>query len=350
MLYFESDYTEGAHPTVLAHLIDTNMEHASGYGTDPFCEAAKQKIRAACNTPDADIFFLVGGTQTTRTVISALLAISEGVIAADTGHIALHEAGAIEHTGHKVLPIPQKHGKISAETLAAYLKAFYADENHPHMVQPGMVYISYPTEYGTLYTKEELSSIHAVCRTYGLPLYVDGARLGYGLASNKADLTLSDFAERCDVFYIGGTKVGALCGEAVVFPRGNAPRGFFTTVKQNGALLAKGRLLGVQFDALFTNDLYSAISRHAIDCAAYLRSVFSELGFRFYLDTPTNQLFLVLENAYMRALSAQVRFSYWEPYDKTHSVVRFATSWATEMRDIDALRTLLMNNLPLQNA
>ena len=341
MLYFESDYTEGAHPAVLARLCETNMEHVSGYGNDPFCESAKARIRAACNAPDADIYFLVGGTQTNRTVIAGLLSPYEGVVSAESGHIAAHEAGAIENSGHKVLPIPAQLGKISADTLKTYLTAFYADDNHDHMVQPGMVYISHPTEYGTLYTKNELAQIHAVAAEYHLPLFIDGARLGYGLASYASDMTLADIAANCDVFYIGGTKVGALCGEAVVFPRGNAPKHFFTTVKQNGALLAKGRLLGVQFDALFTDGLYETISRHAIDCAEKLKTLFADKGYPFFLDSPTNQVFIVLENEQMKALGKQVKFSYWEPYDAHHTVVRFAASWATDPDDIAALAEIL---------
>lgn len=341
MLYFESDYTEGAHPAVLARLCETNMEHVSGYGEDKFCDSAKTKIRAACGTPDADIFFLVGGTQTNRTVIAGLLSPYEGVIAAQTGHIAAHEAGAIENSGHKVLCLPQTLGKISASDLHTYLETFYADESHDHMVQPGMVYISHPTEYGALYTKSELASLHSTAREYGLPLFVDGARLGYGLASEASDMTLPDIAANCDAFYIGGTKVGALCGEAVVFPQGNAPKHFFTTVKQNGALLAKGRLLGVQFDALFTDDLYMRISRHAIDCASRLKTLFAEKGYTFFLDTPTNQIFIVLENEQLKRLSEQVKFCFWEKYDDAHTVVRIAASWATDPRDIEALAAIL---------
>ena len=341
MLYFESDYTEGAHPAVLARLCETNMEHVSGYGEDKFCEAAKARIRIACDTPDADIFFLVGGTQTNRTVIAGLLSPYQGVIAAQTGHIAAHEAGAIENSGHKVLTLPQTLGKIHAQDLQTYLETFFADESHDHMVQPGMVYISHPTEYGTLYKKDELSAIHAVCREYRLPLFIDGARLGYGLASDASDMTLPDIAANCDAFYIGGTKVGALCGEAVVFPRGDAPKHFFTTVKQNGALLAKGRLLGVQFDALFTDGLYMQISRHAIACAAQLKALLAQKGYSFYLDTPTNQIFIVLENKQLKYLSERVKFCFWEKYDDTHTVVRFATSWATDPADIDALSEIL---------
>ena len=341
MLYFESDYTEGAHPAILAKLCETNMEHVSGYGEDKFCERAKEKIRAACDAPDADIFFLVGGTQTNRTVIAGLLSPYEGVIAAATGHIAAHEAGAIENSGHKVLCLPQTLGKISADDLRTYLETFYTDESCAHMVQPGMVYISYPTEYGTLYNKDELCAIHSVCKQYALPLYIDGARLGYGLASDGCDMTLPEIAAHCDAFYIGGTKVGALCGEAVVFPKGNAPKHFFTTVKQNGALLAKGRLLGVQFDALFSDDLYGKISRHAIACAAQLKALLIEKGYTLFLDTPTNQIFVVLPNARMAALADRVKFCFWEKYDDDHTVVRFATSWATDFADIEQLAKIL---------
>jgi threonine aldolase len=317
------------------------MEHVSGYGEDKFCDAAKEKIRAACKTPDADIFFLVGGTQTNRTVIAGLLSPYEGVIAAQTGHIAAHEAGAIENSGHKVLCLPQTLGKINAHDLHSYLETFYADESHDHMVQPGMVYISYPTEYGTLYSKDELCAIHAVCKEYKLPLFIDGARLGYGLASGASDMTLPDIAHNCDAFYIGGTKVGALCGEAVVFPHGNAPKHFFTTVKQNGALLAKGRLLGVQFDALFSDGLYDKISRHAIACAEQLKALLTEKGYSLFLDTPTNQIFVILPNDQMKVLGEQVKFCFWEKYDDEHTVVRFATSWATDPADIAALSEIL---------
>ncbi len=270
MLSFECDYTEGAHEEILKRLAQTNMEQVSGYGCDKYCDAAKEKIRTLCNCPEADIYFLVGGTQTNQTVIDSMLLQYEGVVAADTGHVNSHEAGAIEFTGHKVLTIPQKEGKIESEQLLNYLQTFYADDSHDHMVFPGMVYISHPTEYGTLYTKKELEEISAVCRRYHMPLYLDGARLGYGLMSKNTDVTLQDIAQYCDVFYIGGTKVGALCGEAVVFTKNNTPKHFMTIVKQHGALLAKGRLLGIQFDTLFTNALYFKISAHAIVMAQFL--------------------------------------------------------------------------------
>lgn len=341
MLTFESDYTEGAHEKVLQRLFETNMEKLSGYGNDKYCTEAKEKIKTLCQCPSADIYFLVGGTQTNQTVIDAVLQQYEGVIAATSGHISVHEAGAIEFTGHKVLEIPHVHGKLQADTLLNYIKTFYADENHEHMVFPGMVYISHPTEYGTLYSLKELQSISQICSKYDLPLYLDGARLGYGLMSKNTDVTLPDIAKLCDAFYIGGTKVGALCGEAVMFTHNNTPKHFMTIVKQHGALLAKGRLLGIQFDTLFTDDLYFKISRHAIEMAEILKNAFEEKGYTFYLNSPTNQIFIVLENSKMKELQEQISFSFWEKADENHTVVRFATSWATKKEDVDALVSLL---------
>lgn len=341
MLFFTCDYTLGAHEAILKRLVETNMEPLPGYGNDCYCEGAKEKIRAACSCPDADIFFLVGGTQTNATVIDSLLKKYEGVISAQTGHINIHEAGAVEYTGHKVLTLPAHEGKIHADELEAYLKTFWGDANHEHMVFPGMVYISHPTEYGTLYTKAELEAISAICRSFDIPLYLDGARLGYGLMSYDTDVTLPMIADLCDVFYIGGTKVGALCGEAVVFPRGNAPRHFLTLIKQHGALLAKGRLPGIQFDTLFTDDLYFKISRHAIDMAVLLKKGFAEKGYSFFLDSPTNQQFIILENRKLKELQEKVAFEIWEPLDEAHTVVRFATSFGTKPEEIEELMGLL---------
>ncbi len=341
MLSFESDYIEGAHEKILRRLIETNMEKLSGYGADRYCEEAKYKIRELCKCPAADIFFLAGGTQTNQLVIDSMLRQYEGVVAPTTGHVSLHEAGAIEYTGHKVLQIPQKDGKIDADTLKNYLKSFYADESYEHMVFPGMVYISHPTEYGTLYKKEELAAVSSVCGEYKIPLFLDGARLGYGLMSYDTDVTLPDIAEYCDVFYIGGTKVGALCGEAVVFTRSNTPLHFINLIKKHGALLAKGRLLGIQFDTLFTDGLYFKISRHAIEMAQLLKNAFSEKGYKFYLDSPTNQQFIVLENGKMEELKKKVKFSFWETADENHTVVRFATSWATKNEDVEELASIL---------
>ena len=263
MLYFENDYCEGAHPAILQKLVETNFEKVSGYGTDPYCASAKEKIRAACACPEADVFFISGGTQANAVVIGSMLHRWEGVLAATTGHVAAHEAGAIEFTGHKVLSLPHTNGKVAAKDVENFCRTFYADANMDHLVFPGMVYISHPSEYGTLYTKAELEALSAVCHTYHMPLFMDGARLGYGLVSEGTDVTLADIARLTDVFYIGGTKVGALCGEAVVFPHG-APAHFMTMVKQQGALLAKGRLMGLQFDVLFTDGLYTEISKNAI--------------------------------------------------------------------------------------
>ncbi len=341
MLSFENDYSEGAHEEVLRRLMETNRVQQVGYGEDEYSLSAADKIRAACQAPEADVFFLVGGTQTNAVVISSVLHATEGVVSAVTGHVNQHEAGAIEYTGHKVIPLPAHEGKMDAEELRALLRTFYADPAHPHMVYPGMAYISHPTEYGTLYNARELEALSRVCREYGIPLFLDGARLGYGLMSHGTDVTLPMIAQLCDVFYIGGTKVGALCGEAVVFPRHNAPKRFITQVKQHGAMLAKGRLTGVQFDALFTDDLYFRISRHAIDMAEKLKQGFAQRGFRFYLPSPTNQQFVVLTDEQMDAIGKTIRFSFWERLDDTHSVVRFATSWATRPEDIDALMAVL---------
>ena len=340
MLFFENDYGEGAHPAVLAHLAETNMEHLSGYGVDPYCASAKEKILNACGCPEGDVFFLVGGTQTNAVVIGSLLRRHEGVVAANSGHVSVHEAGAIEYTGHKVLEIGQENGKINAGELRAYMERFYGDGNHEHMVFPGMVYISHPTEYGTLYTKAELEAISGVCRAWKIPLYVDGARLGYGLASRETDVTLEDMARYADVFYIGGTKVGALCGEAVVFPHG-APVYFMTMVKQQGALLAKGRLLGVQFDALFTDNLYLQISKNAIQTADRLKQALKEKNYQLLLDSSTNQIFVILEDEKLEELKKHVRYSFWEKSDDTHTVIRLATSWATTMEDVEKLIEIL---------
>ncbi len=341
MQHFDSDYMEGAHPLILQRLIETNMEKTPGYGSDYYCESAKDKIRKACNCTDAEIHFLVGGTQTNATVIKALLRSYEGVLAADTGHISVHEAGAIEAGGHKVLALPHKTGKISAEAVENYIDVFNKDANRAHMVKPGMVYISHPTEYGTLYSKEELKKLSSVCKKHKIPLFLDGARLGYGLMAGDSDVTLEYIAKNCDVFYIGGTKVGALFGEAVVITRPNLIENFFTIIKQQGALLAKGRILGIQFDTLFSNNLYFEISKHAIDMAEKLKNGFAEKGYKFYLESTTNQQFIILDNKKMEELSKTVSFGFWETLDESHTVVRFATCWATQESDVDQLLELL---------
>ena len=340
-LSFASDYTEGTHEKILEALTKGNHEPMPGYGEDPVTQQAKEKIRKACGCGNAQIFFLTGGTQTNQIAIDTMLAPYQGVVAAETGHVSVHEAGAIEFGGHKVLTVPGHDGKMDAGELRTYLETFYADGNHEHMVFPGMVYISWPTEYGTLYSKDELTQLKKVCGDYDMPLYVDGARLGYGLASPQADVTLSDLAHLCDAFYIGGTKVGALFGEALVFTHGNMPPHFLTQVKQHGALLAKGFLLGRQFDTLFTDDLYLKISAHAIEMAHQLCSILHETGCRFQLESPTNQQFIILENKKLQALEEEVECSFWETYDENHTVIRLATSWATREEDIRALGELL---------
>ena len=341
MISLESDYIAGAHPKVLQRLIETNLESLSGYGSDRYTRSACEKIKVVCECEEAEVYLLTGGTQTNALIISTMLADYEGVIAADTGHVGCHEAGAIEYTGHKVLPLPNHQGKLDAGEVEQYLRNFYADANHEHMVFPGMVYISHPTEYGTLYSKDELRRLARVCDAYEIPLYMDGARLGYGLVSPTTDVTLPEIASFCDVFYIGGTKVGALCGEAVVFTQKNVPRHFMTLVKQHGALLAKGRLLGIQFDTLFTDDLYFEISRHAINMAQKMKEILQEAGCSFYLESPTNQQFVVMENEQLEKFGKEVAYSFWEKFDERHTVIRLATSWSTKEEDLQILRELL---------
>ena len=341
MLRFECDYGEGAAPAVLDLMQRTNFDQTPGYGEDDFCAEARELLRARMDAPNADIHFLVGGTQANATVIDMLLAPYEGVVAAETGHVACHEAGAIEFGGHKVLTIPGYEGKMHAEDLENYIQVFYENESYEHTVFPGAVYVSLSTEYGTLYSKAELAAIHTVCQKREIPLFVDGARLAYALAADECDITLPELAQLCDVFYIGGTKCGALCGEAVVFCGMHAPAHPIPRIKQHGALLAKGRLTGVQFEALFTDGLYFEIGRQAIETAQALRRVLHERGYQFFLETPTNQQFVILPNEDMARIREHASIEYWEKYDDTHTVVRFCTSWATTQEDIDALAAVL---------
>lgn len=341
MLNFESDYNIGCHPKILKKLIDSNFETLSGYGSDKYCQSAIKKIKESCNCPNGDVYFLVGGTQTNQIIIDSILNKNEGVISAKTGHINVHEAGAIEYTGHKVMEVPTDKGKIIIEELEKYLETFYNDQNREHMVFPGMVYISHPTEYGTLYNKKELKELSRICKKYQICLYMDGARLGYALMSKETDISLSDIAKYCDVFYIGGTKVGALCGEAVVFTKNNIPNHFISLIKQHGALLAKGRLLGIQFDVLFEDNLYLEISKNAIETAEKLKDILKKKGYKFYMETPTNQQFIILENNIMEKLKEKVTFCFWEKYDENHTVIRLATSWATKMEDVERLNEIL---------
>ncbi len=341
MLHFDTDYMEGAHPEVMRRLMETNLEQTPGYGCDAYTARAKDLIREACGQPQAAVQFLVGGTQTNATVIDALLARHEGVLGAETAHINVHEAGAIEATGHKVLVLPSHDGKVQADEVEAYIRNFYRDETYEHMVAPGMLYISHPTEYGTLYTLRELEDLSRVCREAGIPLYMDGARLGYGLAAEGTDVTLKDIARLCDVFYIGGTKVGALFGEAVVAARPERLPHFFSLVKQHGALLAKGRLLGVQFGTLFTDDLYRRIGAHAVRLALKLKQAFVEKGYKLHIDSPTNQQFVCLPNTVIDRLMPEATFELWGPRGETETVVRFVTSWATREEDVDKLIDLM---------
>ncbi|MBR2726673.1 MAG: aminotransferase class V-fold PLP-dependent enzyme [Solobacterium sp.] len=338
---FSCDYMEGALPEILEALLKTNMEQSPGYGTDSYTASAKTKIREACGTPDADVFFLVGGTQTNATVIRAMLKTYEGVIAAETGHISVHEAGAIEAGGHKVLMIPHYDGKISARDLEDYLRNNLADGNRDHMVIPGMVYISQPTEYGTLYSRAELEQISALCHEYKLPLYVDGARLAYALACKENDVTLKDLGRLCDAFYIGGTKCGALFGEAVVIPQPGLIPHFFTTIKQGGALLAKGRIAGIQYDVLFTDDLYLKAGKAGIDAADRIRAVLEEEGYELKFGSPTNQLFVALDDAERERLSDEVGLGFWENLPDGRTIMRIATSWATTDANVDRLIEVL---------
>ncbi len=313
----------------------------SGYGNDVHTENAKNLILEACQSPESEVFFLTGGTQANKTVIATMLKPFEGVIAPKTGHISLHEVGAIEYTGHKVIELLVENGKISADTVADYLETFLGDENNGMMVVPGMIYISHPTEYGTLYTKKELTDLRRVADKYGLKLFLDGARLGYGLMSRNTDVTLPDIAKLCHVFYIGGTKVGALCGEAIVFAKGNTPERFHSLTKQHGAMLAKGRLLGVQFETLFTDGLYFEISKNAIDRAEEMKALFAGRGYKFFIDSPTNQQFIILTNEQMERISKKCRFCFWERIDADKCAVRFATSFATTKDDIAALSEII---------
>lgn len=346
MRTFECDYTEGAHPKILAALTDTNMEQMSGYGFDPYTARAAEKIKAACHTPDAAVTFLAGGTQTNMIVLDLLLAPYEGVISPKTGHINVHEAGAIEFTGHKVLALSENDGVLDVDALEAYLKTFYADATHEHMVRPGAVYLTHPTEYGTLYTKAQMERVRVLCDRYEMKLYVDGARLGYALGCPENDLTLSDLAALCDAFSIGGTKLGALCGEAVVFPR-EAPKMLMTQVKRHGGLMAKGRVPGVQFDAFFTDGLYEQIGKEAIRHARRIREILLTKGYPLAWESPTNQQFIILSDTEAEKLGAYVGFDLWGRADDTHWIARFTSSWSTTDADIRELETVLPNRAAL---
>lgn len=337
MIRFQCDYAEGAHPLILQKMAETNEEQTVGYGNDPYCGRARKKIRTLCDAPEADVHFLVGGTQTNFTVIRSILRPYQGAVAANTGHINVHETGAVEATGHKVLPLPSEDGKITADQVREYYEAHWQDADHEHMVQPGMVYISHPTENGTLYSKEELKALYEVCRELGLPLFLDGARLGYGVMSEASELGLADIAAFTDVFYIGGTKVGALFGEAVVITNPALKKDFRYLIKQSGGMLAKGRLLGIQFDVLFTDDLYFRISDHADRLAMRLKEAFVKKGYALRYDSYTNQQFPILPDEHLEKLKEKYSFGFWERMDASHCAVRFCTSWATKEEAVEEL-------------
>ena len=337
MILFNSDYTEGAHPRILKKLMETNLEQTPGYGEDAYCEAAREAIRKVCDAPEADVHFLVGGTQANFTVISSALKPYQGVLCADTGHINVHETGAVEACGHKVLALPGKDGKITAEQIRNAHDLHWSDESHEHIAQPKMVYISHPTELGTLYTKGELEEIGRVCRECGLYLFLDGARLGYGLMAPGTDVTIADIAKICDVFYIGGTKVGALFGEAVVIMNPQLKPDFRYCIKQKGGMLAMGRLLGIQFLELFRDGLYFEIAKHAIDMAMILKEGLKEKGYSFFMDSVTNQQFIMIEDEKLEKIREKYGVTYQQRYDETHSVIRLCTSWATTEENVRSL-------------
>ncbi|MBE6227485.1 MAG: low specificity L-threonine aldolase [Bacteroidales bacterium] len=337
MYQFQCDYNQGAHPRIMERLLETNLEQTVGYGEDHYCAAAREAIRTAIGRTDVDVHFLVGGTQANATVISSILRPYQGVLCATTGHINVHETGAIEHGGHKVLAVNAKDGLLEAEQIRKAMELHYAEDGPEHTVQPGMVYISFSSELGTVYTLQQLREISSACREYGLPLFIDGARMGYGLASEGCDVTLQDIAELADVFYLGGTKQGALFGEAVVIVNDALKKDFRYFIKQNGGMLAKGRLLGLQFLTLFEDGLYFRISQHAVRQALRIRDAFESKGFEMLVHSPSNQQFPILDNDTMSRLAENFLFSVWQKIDESHTAVRFCTSWATDEKAVDSL-------------
>ena len=338
MLYFDSDYMAGGHPHVMDLLNETNMLHTTGYGTDEFTKRAEELIKNECGYPDGKVFFLTGGTQTNLVVIDRLLSRNDGVIAAESAHINVHEAGAIEASGHKVISLPADNGKLSANAIRKYVKDFYDDETYPHMVRPAMVYLSFPTELGTIYTLKELEEIAEVCKEFDMYFYIDGARLAFGLAASAGDVTIKDLARLTDAFYIGGTKCGALFGEAVMTRRPELFNRFNSLIKLHGAMLAKGRLLGVQFEALFADGLYYRIGKEAVRLAIKLKEGFTKKGYKLYIDSPTNQQFFILPNEVIKNLRDNgISFELWGPLLEKETPVRFVTGWATTDKDIDKL-------------
>ncbi len=340
-LPFASDYQQGAHPRILERLAAANMEANAGYGTDAHSKRARELIRAECDASQAEVHFLVGGTQANAVAIDALLAPWQGVVAADSGHVNIHEAGAIEACGHKVIQLPERDGKLDATDVDALATSWEHDENHDHMVMPGLIYISQPTEYGTLYSLDELTALRAACDAHGMRLYVDGARLAYALAAPSNNVQLADLARLTDAFYIGGTKCGALLGEAMVFPRQGTCPHFFTLMKRRGALLAKGMVAGIQFETLFDGDLYQQIGTRAVEQAGRIAQAFQTAGCQLMHPQETNQVFVALDEKRYTQLSARVEMSFWEQLPDGRTVVRLATSWASSDEDVDALVGLL---------
>ena len=337
MIYFNNDYSEGCHPNILKKLTATNYEQTPGYGTDSYCDRAAAKIKALCNNENLHVHFLVGGTQTNLTVIAAALRPYQAVISAVSGHINVHETGAIEATGHKVIGLPSDDGKITAAQIEKEARSQSETMDAEHTVQPGMVYISNPTEYGTIYSRKELQQIHDVCRKYGLYLFVDGARLGYGLTAADNDVTLEDMARLCDAFYIGGTKGGALFGEALVISNSAINQDFRYMIKQRGGMLAKGWLLGLQFNVLLEDGLYFEVAAHANKLAQQLRQTLEELNIPVLVNSPSNQIFPILPNSVLSELDKNFTYNLMERIDADHCCVRFCTSWATKQEAIDAL-------------
>ncbi len=341
MYSFMNDYSEGAHERILEALARVNRAQSAGYGCDEYCERARALIQKQLHTRGTQVQFLVGGTQTNTTVIASILRPHQGVLAAETGHINVHESGAIESTGHKVLPLPGADGKLSAAQVETAVRAHFDDPNAEHMVQPGMVYISNPTEVGTIYTKKELTALSRVCAKYRLPLFLDGARLGCALVCEQNDLTLRDLAKLCSVFTVGGTKMGALFGEAVVITQPALAKDFRYLIKQRGGMLAKGWLLGLQFETLFEDGLYFALARHSVEMARKLTSGLRAQGCKFLADSPTNQVFPILPKETIDALAREFRFERWQSVDSQRDAIRLCTSWATEEQQVDALLALL---------
>ena len=331
------DYLEGAHPNILARLMQTNYDQTIPYGFDEISASAKEKIKKACECPDGEVFFMVGGTQTNATMLDFILGKAEGVIAADTGHISVHEAGAVEYCGRKVITIPASNGKLSPAAVREYMESFYQDATWFHMVCPGAIYISHPSEYGTLYTERELKELREICDKYGMQLYLDGARLGYALACGETDVTLPVVAKYCDSFCIGGTKIGALFGEAAVFTDKKQAKHFTTFIKQHGALLAKGRMLGIQFDELFENDLYLELGKHANALALKIKRAFAEKGYELYVDSYTNQQFFLVTEKELERINRAVVVDDWGPVAEGKHLIRVTTSWATTEEAVDLL-------------